>query len=409
MTFQPVNIVQFIFVFQAGFGALLLFSQPRFRGLVYLLLLAMASMAFNLLEETGVTRDIYLITPIITLGKGPYFYLFIYFLVYPELKPKQHYLWHSLPMLFAIPFTQWPQLVIAFGSASQLVYGVLSLRLIQRYHRVIAGSRSDAHSLNINWILAVLIAFLVIGLLDLVRLNTQQLIPLTWNLAGQFVENATTLILFSILILKTFRHPHVYQGLATYENIVIREPLSSERQANYERLTSSERLTNSEQKKPETGSETGSETGTDSGTDSNTEQTLNDQASNNAVNLEEDLRASEKLHLKIIFEHLEQLISDENLHHQPRLSLNDLAQRSSFNPREISRAFNVVGKISFCDYINHLRVDDIKKELDQIENKANLLDIAFGVGFNSKSSFNAAFKRELGMTPSQYMKSKTAK
>ena len=366
MTLQPVNIVQFIFVFQAGFGAILLWNEPRFRGLVYLLLLVMASMVFNLLEETGITRDVYLITPIITLGKAPFFYLFVYFLVYSELKPKQQYLWHSLPMLLAIPLTQWPQWVIALGSVSQLIYGVFSLRLIQHYHQVISASRSDAHSLNINWITKILIAFLVLGALDLVRLNSQQIIPLIWNLAGQFTENTITLVLFSLLIVKTIRHPHVYQGLTTYEPVVM--PLAA----------SPPLIDESSGSKAKGAANIGADKG----------------------------GVSDDSHLRVIYEDLEQLIRKEQLHHQPRLSLNNVAERSSFNPRDISRAINLVGGVSFCDYINRLRVNDIKTQLDNSSSKKpNLLELSYQFGFNSKSSFNAAFKRERGMTPTQYLNS----
>jgi AraC-like DNA-binding protein len=368
MTLQPVNIVQFIFVFQAGFGAALLWGEPRFRGLVYLLLLVMASMGLNLLEETGITRELYLITPVITLAKGPFFYLFVYFLVYSELKPKQQYLWHSVPMLMAIPLTQWPQWVIALGSASQLIYGILSLRLIQRYHQVISASRSDAHSLNISWIMKILIAFLVLGALDLIRLNSQQVIPLIWNLVGQFTENTIALILFSLLIVKTLRHPYVYNGLATYETVIM--PLTTP-------LNTVSETSASQAKEP-------------------------------AKESVDDSGPSDDSHLKLIYEHLEQLIRKEQLHHQPRLSLNNIAERSKFNPRDISRAINLVGGMSFCDYINRLRVNDIKNQLDKTSStKPNLLELAYQFGFNSKSSFNAAFKRERGMTPTQYLSSLT--
>jgi len=107
-----------------------------------------------------------------------------------------------------------------------------------------------------------------------------------------------------------------------------------------------------------------------------------------------------------IYESLETLIRTQSLHHKPRLSLIDLSEKTGLNSREISRAINIIGGMSFCDYINHLRIADIKEQLSkQQKEKINLLELSLQFGFNSKSSFNSVFKREIGMTPTQYLKS----
>ena len=108
---------------------------------------------------------------------------------------------------------------------------------------------------------------------------------------------------------------------------------------------------------------------------------------------------------KTIFESLEQVIKDKSLHHKSRLSLNDLATETGLNTREISRAINQSANCNFCDYINKLRVEDLKERLrTKTEAKISILDMAFDVGFNSKSSFNLIFKRETGTTPTQFIK-----
>jgi len=344
MQVQPTNIVQSIFVFQVLFGTFLIWKNTRYRGLCYLLILAAFSMAFNLAEELGKTSQIYLVTPVFLLGKGALFYLFVHQLVYPEKQRNNAYLIHLCPMLIALPLTQWPQLVIALGTISQLVYAYMSVRLIYAYHNASSSMRSDADSLQLFWLVKVLVAFLILGLIDLIRLNLQPYISVDLNLAGQFFENSIILILFSFLIYKAVQHPQLFNGLSDFEDL---------------------------------------------------DKSMHDNAS-----LErEDIT-------KTIFESLEQLIKEKSLHHKPRLSLNDLATETGLNIREISQAINQRANCSFCDYINKLRIEDLKdKLLNDTNVKTSIMEKAFGVGFNSKSSFNLIFKRETGVTPTQFMKS----
>ena len=347
MQIQPTNIVQFIFVFQMVFGVLLIWKNGRYRGLCYLLILAACSMAFNLAEELANSRELYLVTPIFLLGKGPIFYLFVYQLIYPDKKINSILLIHLLPMLIALPFTLWPQWIIAIGTVSQLIYAYLSISLILNYHKASFSMRSDADSLQLFWLVKVLLAFLIIGALDLIRLNLQPYIPLALNLAGQLFDNSAILLLFSFLIYKAVQQPKLFNGMTEFEHL--------------------DRELNQKLDK-------------------------NNDSENNELTIK-------------IFESLDQRIKEKLLHHKPRLSLSDLALETGLTTREISQAINQGANCSFCDYINRLRVADLKTKLTH-ETKGNisLLTLAFDVGFNSKSSFNLIFKRETNTTPSQFMK-----
>jgi len=60
----------------------------------------------------------------------------------------------------------------------------------------------------------------------------------------------------------------------------------------------------------------------------------------------------------------------------------------------------------FFDFINRYRVNAAAKLLETTEKpKPTVLEILYKVGFNSKSSFNTAFKNQFGLTPTQYRKS----
>src|SRR5690606_19080941 len=123
------------------------------------------------LEETGVTKPYYLITPIFTLGFGPAVFLFVRQLVYGHFPPRKQLALHLLPMLLTLPLTHWPQLVIGLGSISQAIYLTASILLVQRYHRASFQVQSDAHGLKLTWLNMILCIFLFMMLQDLVRLN----------------------------------------------------------------------------------------------------------------------------------------------------------------------------------------------------------------------------------------------
>ena len=89
------------------------------------------------------------------------------------------------------------------------------------------------------------------------------------------------------------------------------------------------------------------------------------------------------------------------------LSLQKLAQQLSLPAQELSLLINhSLGK-HFFDFVNEFRIREAQKILIDSSQKAKtVLEILYEVGFNSKSSFNTAFKKHTDMTPTQYRKGK---
>ncbi len=75
----------------------------------------------------------------------------------------------------------------------------------------------------------------------------------------------------------------------------------------------------------------------------------------------------------------------------------------------LSQVINEQLGMTFFDYVNSYRVEEVKARLSSPDVKNfTLLGIAYDSGFNSKSSFNSIFKKFTGLTPSQFAKEKTA-
>ena len=85
------------------------------------------------------------------------------------------------------------------------------------------------------------------------------------------------------------------------------------------------------------------------------------------------------------------------------LSLGDLTERMHLPGHIISEVLNGLLKQNFYDYINNYRIEEFKKLVSLPQNsKYTNLALAFESGFNSKTTFNTAFKKFTGKTPSQF-------
>jgi AraC-like DNA-binding protein len=85
------------------------------------------------------------------------------------------------------------------------------------------------------------------------------------------------------------------------------------------------------------------------------------------------------------------------------LTLTELAKLLQTNAPAISKVINQTGS-NFNDFINEYRVREVQHKIEKHEHKAQtLLAIAFDSGFNSKATFNRAFKKIVGQTPKAYI------
>jgi AraC-like DNA-binding protein len=106
-------------------------------------------------------------------------------------------------------------------------------------------------------------------------------------------------------------------------------------------------------------------------------------------------------------------IHDELLHYmethkpylEPELTIEELAKMLSIKPKTLSQVINESLQQNFFDFINRYRIEDAKRLLkDPKDKKITVSEILYEVGFNSRSSFYALFKKYTGLTPNDYKK-----
>lgn len=100
---------------------------------------------------------------------------------------------------------------------------------------------------------------------------------------------------------------------------------------------------------------------------------------------------------------LNTLMEQDRLFLDNDLSLPILANRLGISIHDTSYLINRLTNGNFYIFINRYRVEEAKKLLtsDQVK-ELNMLGIAFASGFNSKTAFNTAFKKQTGISPTAY-------
>ncbi|MBB5646075.1 helix-turn-helix domain-containing protein [Pedobacter cryoconitis] len=90
----------------------------------------------------------------------------------------------------------------------------------------------------------------------------------------------------------------------------------------------------------------------------------------------------------------------------PSLTIQDVSKDLKIPVRDLSVLINHKLEQHFYDFVNTYRIENAMDILrDVTKSKVTVLEILYEVGFNSKSSFNTAFKKHTGNTPTYYRKS----
>lgn len=96
-------------------------------------------------------------------------------------------------------------------------------------------------------------------------------------------------------------------------------------------------------------------------------------------------------------------VLSEGLYRQANLSLQDLAEAVGSSAHNVTQVLNTRIGQSFYDFVNGYRVEEARQRLaDPAQAHLTVISIGLDAGFNSKSSFNAVFKKMTGQTPSAF-------
>jgi len=307
---------------------------------------------------------LYVYTPL-RFAYVPLLYLYIISLTNKEFKPSRKISLHFAPTIFLIGYLIVKFLQLDISTAQSLIakrdfindiesnlitiadnlqfftYSALALFTIRKYRISIKEVFSGIEKLNLKWLNLVLwglLSWKFIRLLDYILYLTIDGISIIFLYVLYITAEVAFLFFITMLFLKGLKNP------ALFFNIL-----------------------------EETTKEKYNKTGI---------------SDNKRKNYEKDL-----------LEYMEV----QKPYLNPDINIKDLADRISIPTHHLSQVINLNINKNFYDFINSYRIEETKSLLEQYSpQQKTILEILYEVGFNSKSVFNTAFKKQTGFTPTQY-------
>ena len=102
---------------------------------------------------------------------------------------------------------------------------------------------------------------------------------------------------------------------------------------------------------------------------------------------------------KTMFDKLKAHLEHHQSYRNNQLKLAHLAEELSLSPHHLSQVINRHAQKNFSEFINDYRIKEAIQLINQID---RINQLAYEVGFNNRTTFNKAFKKATGLTPTQY-------
>lgn len=306
--------------------------------------------------------------------QAPLLYLYILSVIYSDFKLKQKHLLHAIPFillnilliprfystgfegqmkylenLISVPHLEF-QISFIVLHVQLLAYIIVCFITVNNYRKVLLENFSDAGLFHFKWLFQLILIFAVEILLASIK-NIFMFMEI--DLAHKYSMLLMSLVLLGYIIWMIFRamrHPELFRGIDSGLQPVKR--LSRE--------TGHLELIKSEVK-------------------------------------HENLETEKKITL------LNAFMTESAPYLDPSLTLYDLSKQLKMPAKELSMLINNDLNQHFFDFVNGFRIRKAMEILkDPGKKDLTVLEILYEVGFNSKSSFNTAFKKYTRLTPTEY-------
>jgi len=296
---------------------------------------------------------------------GVFTYLYIKQSLLLTQRCNKKCLLHFIPFVLSILFSYFETnelsllsviLNIGLKIIVSIVYLVISLKIIQQHQVFSRNHFSNIDKIDLKWLYFIV----KLGLISFVF---YLIIMLLWAFDVQFIQHIDA---YSNLVVLVFILPISYYGLTATSVFV--------------QISTANLLI----------------------------QPVQDIANHPIVETKNELKElvspekAEQIYKNLLF-----VIDSKKLYHNDNLMLEDVAKELNLHSKYLSYVINTKSGKTFFDLINHFRIKEFNAQALSPANKhLTLLAIAFNCGFGSKSSFNRAYKNEMGISPTEFLKTK---
>ncbi|AXY72513.1 AraC family transcriptional regulator [Paraflavitalea soli] len=314
---------------------------------------------------------------------NPLFYLYALALCYSNFRLRPVHLLHAIPLVVAnlvlIPrfyildeaakirfletYRESPDYIVGniLGHLQFVFYIVGIYRVLGKYKRIFLENYADAGSITYRWLFQlvtiVTVVHSIVWLKDLVGYTGNS----GFFANAQLIVGLNATLLLCWFVLKALYNPTLFRtvdpGIQPVEKMILSTPVSQ---------------------------------------GPVTTNTVDQPAMETPVNQEMEQKVGA---LKNFMDQQEPFL-------EPSLTVHALAAQMKIPARDLSILINHHLGQHFFDFINEYRIRKAMSILkDPARQGLNIQEVFYEVGFNSKSSFNTAFKKVSGMTPTQYKNS----
>ncbi len=310
--------------------------------------------------------------------KMPLLYLYLISIVFSGFKLKWRHLWHG--SAFLVNFIVFIPRFYAVGTDGQLeyllsqtlsdrqievqfsyillhfqivIYLIFSFILVNKYRRLLLENYSNASLFNYKW----LFQFLIIFSIEFIVASFKNIFMFYGSedayFYSMFITSLVAIVYVIWLVLKTMRHPELFRGIDPKLQLVRKMVVS----------------------------------------EGNSGVIIPNTKGNETPKFNQKVQV------------LNNYMAQSEPFLDPSLTIYDLSKQLNLPTREISLLINHELNQHFFDFVNGFRVRKAMEMLvDPDKKEFTVLEILYEVGFNSKSSFNTAFKKYTLLTPTEYRK-----
>ncbi len=343
-------------------------SNKLFSSFLILSVLDISSFFTNI--DIGLSFEVFRMT--ISLLILPLFYLYVKAVCYSDFRLKKKYIILSIPFLIAnIVLIQRFYLASTIDilhiykyfkqmfeirffymlrELQYVFYMLIIFRTLKKYKAIYSENHTNLNNSSYKWLFQMMVFFLVAHCFVVLRFlleytNYTSLLNWLTIIIGIFA-----LIISCWFVLKALKNPALFKGVDT--NMI----------ASYKELKNK-----------------------------------------SSASVKASFDAHKLVEMASQMDLVKSYVLENELYLEPSLTIQELSEHVSIPVRELSQLINRYSNQHFFDFINEFRIEKAKQLMkDPSNKKLTILEILYQVGFNSKSSFNTAFKKFTNQTPTEF-------